>query len=264
MKNFRFHRPQSVAEAVAVMNGAEAGKYLAGGQSLLPVMKLGLAEPTDVIALDALRELNEVRVDGEALVIGALATHYQVHTSPHVNKLAPALADLAGHIGDAQVRNRGTLGGSVAHADPAADYPAALLALDAVVHTDRRALPAEAFFTGLFETALEPDELVTAVRFSLPRKSAYVKFAHRASKYAVVGVMVARLDKGFRVAVTGAGPKAFRLPELEARLAKSCGPDAFEGFYLSPGELNGDHDASAEYRAHLVGVLARRAVAAAA
>jgi carbon-monoxide dehydrogenase medium subunit len=222
-------------------------------------MKLGLAEPTDVITLDALRELNEVRVDGEALVIGALSTHYQVHTSPHVNKLAPALADLAGHIGDAQVRNRGTLGGSVAHADPAA-----LLALDAVVHTDRRAVPAEAFFTGLFETALEPDELVTAVRFALPRKSAYVKFAHRASKYAVVGVMVARLDKGFRVAVTGAGPKAFRLPELEARLAKSCGPEAFEGFYVSPGELNGDHDASAEYRAHLVGVLARRAVAATA
>lgn len=264
MNNFRFYRPKSVAEAVAAMKGAETGKYLAGGQSLLPVMKLGLAEPTDLIALDSLRELNEVRVDGEALIVGALSTHYQVHTSPEVKKLAPALSDLAGHIGDAQVRNRGTLGGSVAHADPAADYPAALLALDAIVHTDRRTVPADAFFTGLFETALEPDELVTAVRFSLPRKSAYVKFAHRASKYAVVGIMVARFDKGVRVAVTGAGPKAFRLRELEDRLAQNYAPGALDGFEMSPDELTGDHDASAEYRAHLVGVLARRAVIATA
>jgi carbon-monoxide dehydrogenase medium subunit len=264
VKAFRFHRPQSVSEAVAAMRGAEGGKYLAGGQSLLPVMKLGLAEPTDVIALDALRELNEVRVDGESLVIGALATHYQVHTSPQVNKLAPGLAHLAGHIGDAQVRNRGTLGGSVAHGDPAADYPAALLALDATVHTDRRAVAADDFFTGLFETALEPDELVTAVRFSLPRRSAYRKFAHRASKYAVVGVMVARLDRGARVAVTGAGPRAFRLVELEARLARKYDPSAADGLAVSPDELTGDHDASAEYRAHLVATLARRAIAATA
>jgi len=290
VRDFNFHRPQSVADAVALLRANDSAKLLAGGQSLLPVMKLGLAEPTDVVSLAAIAGapgsggLRDIRAEPAdhpdrpaRLVIGALVTHDEVATSELVGRLIPGLAALAAGIGDAQVRNRGTLGGSLAHADPAADYPAAVLALGATIETDRRRIPADDFFTGLFTTALAADEIITAVHFPVPERSAYAKFPHRASKYALVGVMVARLagdpgtpgdpgDAGapaVRVAVTGAGSRAFRLPALEASLTASFTPDAAGQIAgLAPEDLWSDREASAEYRAHLVTVMARRAIQA--
>jgi aerobic carbon-monoxide dehydrogenase medium subunit len=262
MKSFEFHRPTSLKDAVALLKGKEGAKILAGGQSLLPVLKLELAAPTDLISLSDVKELRDIRVDGDRLIIGAGVSHDEVHRSPEVGKRIPALAHLAGAIGDAQVRNRGTIGGSIAHGDPAADYPAALVALGATVATDRRKIAADDFFTGLFETALGRDEIVAAVHFPIPRRAAYAKFAHRASKYALVGVMVAETAQGVRVAVTGAGPKVFRVPAMEAALAKRLAPEALDGIAVAADDLQSDAEASAEYRAHLVGVMARRAVRA--
>jgi carbon-monoxide dehydrogenase medium subunit len=262
MKDFAFHRPATVKDAVALLHGRSGGKYLAGGQSLLPVLKLELAEHSDLISLAHVKDLHDIRVDGHTVAIGALATHDQVHRSAEVGKAIPALAALAGGIGDAQVRNRGTLGGSVAHADPAADYPAAVLGLGATIVTDRRKVAAEDFFTGLFGTVLAADELITAVHFPVPRRAAYAKFAHRASKYAVVGVFVAETAGGVRVAVTGAGPKVFRLPAFEAALGKKLAAASLDGITVPSTDLNADSEASAEYRAHLIGVMARRAVQA--
>ena len=275
MRDFAFHRPSSVAAAAALLGAHESAKLLAGGQSLLPVMKLGLAEPSDLVSLAAAGGgLREIRAGAEAaeasLTIGALVTHDEVSTSPEVRRLIPGLAALAGGIGDAQVRNRGTIGGSLAHADPAADYPAAVLALAATIETDRRRIVADDFFTGLFTTALAADEIITAVHFPVPERCAYAKFPHRASKYAVVGVMVARTAAGVRVAVTGAGHRAFRLPALETALAGSFTPEAVDAAptdtaaiaAAAPAELRSDGEASAEYRAHLVTVMARRAVEA--
>jgi carbon-monoxide dehydrogenase medium subunit len=262
MKDFEFHRPTTIADAVGLVAAREGAKFLAGGQSLLPVLKLELAEHSDLVSLARLKDLRDIRVDGDKLVIGALVTHDQVHRSPEVGKAIPALATLAGGIGDAQVRNRGTLGGSVAHADPAADYPAALVGLGATIKTDRRSIAAEDFFTGLFATALDHGELVTSVSFPIPRRAAYAKFAHRASKYALVGVLVAETATGVRVAITGAAAKVFRAPQLEAALARQLSAAALEGIAMSAAELNSDDEASAEYRAHLIGVMARRAVQA--
>jgi carbon-monoxide dehydrogenase medium subunit len=267
MKPFELHRPSTTNEALDLLRAHDGAKLLAGGQSLLPVLKLELAEPSDLISLARLAGLKKIEVAGGAVTIGALATHDEVSRSADVAKAIPALGKLAGAIGDAQVRNRGTLGGSVAHADPAADYPAALVALGATVVTDRREIAADSFFTGLFETALERDELVTAVRFPIPRRAAYAKFAHRASKYALVGVMVAELGgagggTGVRVAVTGAGAKVFRVPAFESALGARLAPEALEGLAVPAAELNSDAEASAEYRAHLIGVMARRAVQA--
>jgi carbon-monoxide dehydrogenase medium subunit len=263
MKNFAFHRPKSVADAVAILRANEGAKALAGGQSLLPVMKLDMAQPSDLVSLAGLGELRAIRMDSDRVIVGALCTHDEVNRSADVARSMPALAQLAGGIGDAQVRNRGTIGGSLAHADPAADYPAAAVALGATIATDRRRISADDFFTGLFSTALERDELVTAVHFPVATKVGYAKFAHRASKYAVVGVMVAKTAAGVRVAVTGAGPKVFRVPAMEAALAKKFSPDALDGITVSHADLNGDAEASAEYRAHLIGVMAKRAVASA-
>lgn len=265
MKSFEFHRPQSLGDAVALLQGNDGAKLLAGGQSLLPVMKLDLAHPSDLVSLAGIADragMKEIRAEGGDLVIGALVTHDQVATSPEVRQHVPGLADLAGGIGDAQVRNRGTLGGSLAHADPAADYPAAVLALGATIETDRRSIAADDFFTGLFQTALAPDEIVTAVRFPVPECAAYAKFAHPASKYALVGVMVAKTGGGVRVAVTGAGSKAFRVPALEAALAASFSPDSVADGAVAPGGLRQGGEASPEYLAHLVTVMARRAVQA--
>jgi len=262
MKDFAFHRPKTISEAVTLLQKHAGAKLLAGGQSLLPVLKLDLAEPSDVISLGEVTELRDIRVDGDRVVIGALVTHDVVARSPDVNKHIPALAELAGHIGDPQVRNRGTLGGSVAHADPAADYPAALLGLGATIATDKRKIAADDFFTGLFETALAREEIVTAVHFPIPKRAAYAKFAHRASKYAVVGVFVAETASGARVAVTGAGAKAFRVPEMEAALAKQWSSAAIASVKVPAADLNSDSEASAEYRAHLVGVMAKRAIEA--
>lgn len=262
MKDFEFHRPTTLKDAVALVHDRNGAKFLAGGQSLLPVLKLELAEPSDLVSLAQLPELRDIRVDGGNLLIGALCTHDQVHRSPEVQKAIPALATLAGAIGDAQVRNRGTLGGSVAHADPAADYPAALVGLGATVITDRRSIGAEAFFTGLFATALARDELIKAVQFPIPKRAAYAKFAHRASKYALVGVMVAEAGGAIRVAVTGAGPKVFRVGAFEAALGKKLAAASLDGIAVSPADLNSDAEASAGYRAHLISVMTKRAVQA--
>ena len=265
MRNFEFHRPQSVADAVTLLRGNDAAKLLAGGQSLLPVMKLDLAQPEALVSLAKVGGLSEIRSEGGAggnLVIGALVTHAEVAASPEVRQRIPGLAGLAAGIGDAQIRNRGTLGGSLAHADPAADYPAAVLALGATIETDRRRIAADDFFTGLFQSALEADEILTAVHFPVPECSAYAKFAHPASKYAVVGVMVAKTGGGVRVAVTGAGSKVFRLPALESALAANFSPEAVGASVVDPGELRSGGEASPEYLAHLVSVMARRAVQA--
>lgn len=260
MQDFSFHRPTTVAEAVALLKSSREGKLLSGGQSYLPILKLGLAAPSHLVSLAKVAELEGIRVDGGRLVIGARETHASVHGSPAVAGAIRALAGLAGGIGDAQVRNRGTLGGSIAHADPAADYPAALLALDAVVATDRRTLPADQFFRGLFETALGTDEVVTHVSFAIPQKAGYQKFPHPASKYAVVGVFVAQYATGVRVGVTGARSSAFRWAEAERALTARWAVDAVTAVVPAAG-LNEDPDFSAAYRAHLIGVLARRAVA---
>ena len=262
MRDFDYHRPASLDDALALLRGG--GKLLAGGQSLLPLMKLDLAEPAALVSLGDLVELKEIRREGDALVVGAAATHAEVEASDEVRRTVPALADLAGRIGDPQVRNRGTLGGSIAHADPAADYPAALVALDATVVTDRRRIEAGSFFHGMFATALDEDEIVTAVRFGVPERAAYAKFAHPASRFAVVGVMVARFASGVRVAVTGAGAGVFRVPEMEAALEGDFSPGALAGVGVSPDDLLSDDAASAPFRAHLVGVMARRAVEACA
>ena len=262
MKSFEFHRPQSVEDAVGLLRGNESAKALAGGQSLLPVMKLDLAQPSDLVSLAAIPSLREIRTEGDNLVIGALVTHDEVAGSAEVRRRIPGLAGLAAGIGDAQVRNRGTIGGSLAHADPAADYPAAVLALGATIVTDRRRIAAADYFTGLFQTALAADEIITAVSFPAPERAAYAKFPSPASKYAVVGVFVAKTAGGVRVAVTGAGSKAFRVPALESALAASFAPDAVAEGAVPAGDLRSDGDASAEYRAHLVTVMAKRAVQA--
>jgi aerobic carbon-monoxide dehydrogenase medium subunit len=260
VKNFEYHRPASIADAVALLRANEGAKVLAGGQSLLPVLKLDLAQPSDLISLAGVHELADIRIDGDRVIIGALVTHDEVSRSGEIQKRIPGLASLASSIGDAQVRNRGTIGGSLAHSDPAADYPAAVLALGATIATDRRRIAADDYFTGLFATALARDELVTAVHFPVPQASAYAKYAHRASKYAVVGVMVARTAGGVRVAVTGAGQKAFRVPEMEKALTASFTPEAIEKIVVPASGLSSDSEASAEYRAHLITVMARRAV----
>ena len=263
MYEFDHRRPGTLADALDALRAAADGTFLAGGQTLLPTLKQRLASPSDLIDLAGIAELQGIAIDGDAVVIGAMTRHADVAASPDVQQKIPALAALAGDIGDRQVRNRGTIGGSVANNDPAADYPAACLALAATITTSAREIAADDFFTGLFETALEDDEVVTAVRFPAPDKAAYMKFKNPASRYAIVGVFVARAADSVRVAVTGAGAGGvFRVPEMESALAANFAASALEGIAIPPDDLNGDIHASAEYRAHLVGVMARRAVAA--
>jgi carbon-monoxide dehydrogenase medium subunit len=262
MHDFKFHRPSSLRQAQQVLRDTPDGKLLAGGQSLLPVLKLRLAEPSDLISISGLGELSGIRREADAIVIGAGTTHADVAASREVRSTLPALAALAGMIGDPQVRHRGTLGGSVAHADPAADYPAAVLALDATIVTDRRQIAADDFFkSGMFETALERDEIITALRFPIVQKAAYAKFPNPASKYAVVGVMVASGARGVRVAVTGAGPSVFRFVDAEKALAQRFSVGALDAASYPSDDLLSDLHASPDYRAHLVPVMTRRAVA---
>ncbi len=264
MYAFNFHRPSSIDEAARLLRSTEDGQFLAGGQTLLQTLRQRLAQPSDLIDLSALPELQGVRREGDALVIGAMTRHAEVARSDQVREAIPALAGLAGGIGDTQVRNMGTIGGSIANNDPAADYPAGVLGLAATVVTSEREIAADDFFTGMFETALEPGELIREVRFPVPRRAGYVKFAQQASRYALVGVMVAETaDGSIRVAVTGAGPCVFRVPEMEQALSRDFRPDALSGISVPAEGMNQDLHASAEYRAHLVGVIARRAVAAA-
>ena len=262
MEDFAFHRPGSVAEAQATLRGTEDSKFMAGGQSLIPLMKLDMAGPGAVVSLTGIDELRGIEQQDGSLVIGAGMTHSEVAESDDVRNAISALAGLAGSIGDPQVRNRGTLGGSVAHADPAADYPAALVALGATVITDRREIAAEDFFQGMFETPLETDEVITSVRFPVPDSAGYSKFPNPASKYAIAGVMVARNGADVKVAVTGAGTGVFRATAFEEALAGDFSAGALDGASVSADGLVSDTDASAEYRAHLVGVMARRAVEA--
>jgi aerobic carbon-monoxide dehydrogenase medium subunit len=262
MREFEFLRASTLSQAVAALRQAAEAKLLAGGQSLLPVMKLNLAAPTHLISISALQELQGIRRQGDSLIIGAGVTHANVAGSREVRSALPALAALAELIGDPQVRNRGTLGGSVAHNDPAADYPAALLALNATVVTDRREVVAGDFFKAMFETALARDEIITAVKFPLPERAAYAKFPHPASKYAIVGVMAAKTAAGVRIAVTGASPCVYRLQAAEAALGRTWAASALAGLQVAPEGLLSDLHASAEYRAHLVGVMVRRAVVA--
>ena len=262
--SFTYKRAKSVDEAVALLAASPDGKLLAGGQTLIAAMKMRLANPSDLIDISAIRELNYIRASAGAVAIGAATTHFEVSTSKDVAKAIPALAHVASVIGDPAVRHKGTLGGSVANNDPAADYPAAVLGLGATIRTNRRAIAADDFFQGMFTTALEEGEIVTEISFPAPGKAAYKKFANPASRYAMAGVFVAKFADHVRVAVTGAGPCVFRVPEMEAALAKSFTPDAVATIAVSVDGLNSDIHGSAEYRANLVTVLAKRAVAEAA
>ena len=259
-----YHRASSVADAVAQLKKADDGKFVSGGMTLIPAMKTRLAAPSDLVDLRHIPEMKGIAVSGRSVTIGAATTHAEVATSAKLAKVCPAICHLAAHIGDPHVRHMGTIGGSIANNDPAADYPAAMLALGATIVTSRRQIPAADFFTGLFETALGEDEIVTAVTFDAPAKCGYAKFPNPASRYAMTGVFVAKTKEGVRVAVTGAGEDGvFRAQEIEAALSKKFDPSALEGLTVPSGTLMSDLHASAEYRANLVVVMARRAVAAA-
>src|SRR5262249_17050430 len=262
MYDFNYHRPSTLAEAAKLAATGDA-KIAAGGMTLVPTMKQRLAQPSDLVDLAGIAELKGIKVDGSTVTIGPMTTHNDVGHCADVKKTIPALAALAEGIGDPQVRNRGTIGGSISNNDPAADYPAALVGLDATVVTNKRKIKADDFFKGLFETALDEGEIVTAVSFPKPEKAGYAKFPNPASRYAMVGVFVAKTAGGVRVAVTGAGPVVFRQAAMERALAGSFAADALSGIATDPKGLNSDIHGSAAYRAHLVGVMARRAVAAA-
>ncbi|HVO90006.1 MAG TPA: xanthine dehydrogenase family protein subunit M [Casimicrobiaceae bacterium] len=262
MYAFEYRKPESLAAAASAL-AQSGGKALAGGQSLVAAMKLRLAQPGTLVDLGAIPELKGIRKDGNGLTIGAMTRHAEVASSDIVKQSLPALAALAEGIGDRQVRNMGTLGGSIAHNDPAADWPSALLALGATVNTNKRKINADDFFKGLFETALAPDEIITSVTFPLASKAAYVKFPNPASRFALVGVFVAQGPQGVRVAVSGAGPCAFRSKPLEDALGRQWSADAAKQVKIDSTGLNNDLHGSPEYRAHLIPVLASRAVAAA-
>ena len=262
MYAFTLHRPSSVRQAANLLAKGEDAKLLAGGQTLIPTMKQRLASPASLIDLSLIEGLSGIELRGRSIVIGAMTRHAEVADSPIVQENLPALAELAGEIGDPHVRNMGTVGGSLANNDPNADYPAAALGLGATIVTNKRRIAADEFFTGMFETALEGDEIITKVMFPLAKKAAYVKFANPASRYALVGVFVSKRGPDIRVAVTGAGANGvFRLTAFEEALQRRFGPKSLDGLSVPASGLNSDIHGSAEYRAHLVGVLARRAVA---
>lgn len=256
-------RAKSLDEAVAKLNGAEDGKFLGGGQTLIATMKQRLAAPTDVIDLTSIPELKGISVEGDTVTIGAACTHSEVAGSDDVKRALPSLAGLADGIGDPAVRNRGTLGGVLANNDPAADYPAAAMALDAVIHTTKGSHNAADYFTGMFETALADDEIITRVTFKVPQKAGYEKFRNQASRYALCAVFVAQHGSGgARVAVTGSGSDGvFRVGQMEEALNGNWSADAVTSIAVDPGTMLADIHGSAEYRAHLVTVLAGRAVA---
>jgi carbon-monoxide dehydrogenase medium subunit len=261
MSAFQYHAAASVSDAAA--KAKAGGTLLSGGMTLIPTIKQGLASPSELVDLGKIDELKGIKVEGDEVVIGAGTTHATVAGSSDVAGKIPALAALAGGIGEPQVRHRGTIGGSIANNDPAADYPAACIGLGATIVTDSRSIAADDFFTGLFETALNDGEIVTAVRFPAPEAAAYMKFPHPATRFALVGVFVAKTAGGVRVAVTGASDSGvFRASDIEAALGSSFSPDAIAGIATPSAGMTNDIHGSAEYRAHLVGVMARRAVAA--
>lgn len=263
MVEFEYFRAASTDEAARMFGEGEDSRYLAGGQSLLPLLRLRLSAPTRLIDLRGIPDISGIRLEDGALVIGAMAPHTAVAGSDTVARTIPALAALAAGIGDRQVRNRGTIGGAVAHGDPAADYAAAVLALGATIRTDRRNIAADTFFKGVFETALEPGEVVRDIRFRVPRHAGYAKMRNPASGYPLVGVFVADMDDGVRVAVTGAAPAAFRFAEAERILAPDFSSARLGTLTAEARGLNADLHATPAYRAHLIAVMTRRAVSAA-
>ena len=264
MYAFTYHRPGTVRQAANLLGKQEEAKLLAGGHTLVPTMKLRLAGPKHLVDLGKVEGLTGIELKGRSLVIGAMTPHVEVATSAVVKENIPALADLAGRIGDPAVRHRGTIGGSVANNDPNADYPAGVLGLGATIITNKRRIAADEFFKGLFDTALEPDEIITKIQFPKPNKAAYQKFPNPASRFALVGVFVSKRGSDIRVAVTGAGSGGvFRVTSFEEALKKRFGAKSLEGLTVPADGMSSDIHGSAEYRAHLIGVLARRAVAAA-
>ncbi|WP_137930048.1 FAD binding domain-containing protein [Mesorhizobium comanense] len=263
MYSVNYHRATSVGDAAKLVKSGDA-KLLSGGMTLIPAMKTRLAAPSDLVDLSRIKDLQGIKVSGKTVTIGAATTHYDVASDEKLRKVCPALAHLASLIGDPAVRHKGTIGGSIANNDPAADYPAALLALGATMVTNKRGIPADKFFKGLFETALKEGEIITAVTFTAPSKAAYEKFRNPASRYAIVGVFVTKGKDGVSVAVTGAGEDGvFRSKEIEAALAKNFAAAALDGVKVPAKGLMSDIHASADYRANLIAVMARRAVAAA-
>jgi aerobic carbon-monoxide dehydrogenase medium subunit len=260
MRSFDYQRPASLAEVSAVLAATPEARLLAGGMTLIPTLKMRLASPPALVDLGGLAELRGVRVGNGVVTVGAMTRHTDIERSAAVLSAIPALAELAGGIGDPQVRNRGTIGGSIANNDPAADYPAAVLGLAASVTTNKRTIPADDFFLGMFETALGAGEIITAVTFPVPLAAAYEKFRSPASRYALVGVFVARTPAGVRVAVTGAAPCVFRAKSIEAALSEKFAPEVLTRIRVPAEGLNTDMHGGADYRAHLIGVLARRAV----
>lgn len=263
MYDFSYHKPSSVAEAARLLAADPDAKAISGGHTLIPALKHRLNKPTALVDLSGIAELRGIRREGNAIVIGALAKHAEVAASAEVKAAIPALATMAEHIGDPQVRNRGTLGGSVSNNDPAADYPAAVLGLGATVVTSKRRIAADEFFLGMFTTALEADEILTAISFPVPEKAGYAKMRNPASRYVMAGAFVSKGPMGVRVAINGAGPCVFRQAAMEAALSANWSPDAVAAIRQDADGLNGDIHGSAEYRAHLVTVMAKRAVAAA-
>ncbi len=263
MYTFNYYKATSAQSAASLINGKPDAKFLAGGQSLIATMKLRLAEPSDLIDLAGAAELKGIKVEGDKLVIGAMTTHVDVAVDALVKSKFPALAALAELIGDRQVRNRGTIGGSLANNDPAADWPAAVLGAGATIITNQRSIAADDFFKGMYETALQEGELIAAVHFPIAKRAAYMKFKQPASRFAIVGVFVSQGASGIRVAVTGASQSGVtRMKAIEDALAKSWSADAVKGVKIDAGNMNADLHASAAYRAHLVSVMAARAVAA--
>ncbi len=262
MYNFTFHRPTTVRQAAGLLARNPDAKLLAGGHSLLPVMKQRLASPSALIDLSLVEGMDTVEQKGRSVVIGAMARHADVAKSPVLREVMPALAEVPGSVGDPQVRNRGTIGGSIANNDPNADYPAAVLGLGATIITNKRRIAADDFFQGMYTTALEDGEIIVKVSFPVAKKAAYEKFKHPASGFALVGVFVSKRGSDIRVAVTGAGSDGvFRVPTFEEALKKRFAAKSLDGLSIPATGMNADIHASAEYRAHLVGVLARRAVA---
>lgn len=262
MYNFDYEKAASADDAVKAAGGSDDVMFLAGGMTLIPTLKLRLTQPEKVVDVGGIGDMKGISVSGDTVIIGAATTHADVAGSDDVKKAIPALAKLASLIGDQQVRNRGTIGGSIANADPAADYPAAVVGLGATVKTNKREIAGDDFFTAMFETALEPGELITSVSFPVPEKADYQKLANPASGYAMVGVMVAKTKDGVRVGVTGAGPSAFRASAIEDALGSDFSSDAAKGVTMSSDDLNNDLHATAEYRASCISTLAARAVKA--
>jgi len=260
MYEFNYHHANSVADAAAKLAALPDAKLLAGGQTLIAAMKLRLAAPSDLVDLKNIGELRGIKVDAGSLTIGAMTTHAEVAYAGEVRKAIPALSELVGSIGDRMVRNMGTVGGSLANNDPAADYPAAVLGFGATIITNKRKIAADDFFKGMYETALQSGEIITAVSFPVPKRAGYGKFKNPASRYAIVGVLVSQGSAGVRVAITGAAPCVFRSTEMEKALTTDFSPDAVARIKVPEAQLNADMHASAEYRAHLITVMAKRAV----